>query len=114
MSKITLTTIKKFIKDNKGKIFISTINRFNGMTDGIDPCKDKSFKSANQTEPKQLDYGRDNTLGIENAHFVFDSRDYFMAYIDTEFYGYEISNCIGNFILAIKLADNHILRSIKW
>jgi|TARA_R100001530_G_scaffold43354_1_gene32970 hypothetical protein len=102
MSKITLTTVKSFIKNNKGKIFISTLNRFSGMTDGIEPCNDKGFYLADQTDPKQLEHGRDNTMGIKNAYFVFDSRDYFSIYEDDQFNGYEVSNCIGNFILAIK------------
>ena len=99
MSKITLTTIKSFIKNNKGKIFISTRNRFSGMTDGIEPCNDKGFYLADQTDPKC------HTMGIKNAYFVFDSRDYFSIYKDDQFNGYEVSNCIGNFILAIKRGE---------
>jgi len=99
MQKTTLATIKKFIRINKGKLFISNKNSFNGMTDGIDPCHDKSFRPVQDSKPT---IHKDHKLGIEGAWFVFGSRDYFEKYQDDEFVGYEISNCCGNFILATK------------
>ena len=102
MKKITLTTIKKFIKENKGKIYIKNISHFNGMTDGIDNCENQNFYLSEQTEIKQKQYGRDNTLGLKGAYFVFDTRDYFNTFNENNFKGFTISNCIGHFVIAIK------------
>ena len=89
MTKITLTTIKKFIN-------------FNGMTDGCDNWDNQNFYLSEQTEIKQKQYGRDNTLGLKGAYFVFDSRDYFDTFNENNFKGFQVSNCIGYFVIAIK------------
>lgn len=34
--KITLTTVKKFVKDNADKLFINVKSSFDGMTDGCE------------------------------------------------------------------------------
>ena len=44
----------------------------------------------------------DYSLGIKDAYFVGHSRDYFYPYEKDGFKGYEILNCVGSFILAIK------------
>ena len=65
----------------------------------IDGCRDynEGFQKASN------DYCNErNTLGVAGAWFVNGSRDYFTEYMDDEFIGYEVSNCCGNFILAIK------------
>ena len=105
MTKITLTTIKKFIKENKNNIYIKNITHFNGMTDGIDNCENQNFYLSEQTEIKQKQYGRDNTLGLKGAHFVFDSKDYFETFNENNFKGFKISNCIGHFVIATKVAQ---------
>ena len=97
MTKITLTTIKKFIKENKDKIYIQNITHFNGMTDGIDNCENQNFYLSEQTEIKQKQYGRDNTLGLKGAYFVF--------FNENNFEGYQVSNCIGHFVIATKVAQ---------
>ena len=97
----TLTTIKSFIRKNPA-LYISTKSRFDGMVDCVMPCDDKDFS------PVQPSDGYKNTLGIAGAWFVFDSRDSIWAYEDEHFKGYEVYNCCGSFILAIKKAANHV------
>jgi hypothetical protein len=46
----------------------------------------------------------DNSLGIKDAYFIGHSRDYFEPYELNGFKGYEIYNCVGSFILAVKEA----------
>ena len=41
-------------------------------------------------------------FGYQNAYFVGSSRDYFQPYDLDGFKGYEIYNCVGSFILAVK------------
>src|SRR5210317_1987618 len=99
MKKITLRTIKKFIKDNKENLYISNKASFNGMTDGVEFTESQGFKLAENSKPTNF---FDHSLGIKDAFFAFNSRDYFDAYTDENFNGYEISNCCGKFILAVK------------
>jgi hypothetical protein len=96
MTKITLNTIKSFIRKNP-HLYINTKSTFDGMVDGVRDCETQGFTLA-QTP----DEGRNhkNTLGVQGAWFVFGSRDYFTAYEDDQYTGYEVYNCCGKFILA--------------
>ena len=94
MSRITLTTIKSFIKKNP-TIYIRNISNFDGMTDCVQRCEHDMFRAAERIE------GHKNELGIKGAWFVFGSRDYFDAYETDRMTGYRVYNCCGSFILAI-------------
>lgn len=98
MKKITRTTIKNFVRNNQGNLFICVKSHFDGMTDGLAYNKG-GFRKA---EPTSRDH--DCTLGIDGNWMVGGGRDYFTAYEDAEFTGYEISNCCGHQILAIRKA----------
>jgi len=94
--KITLATIKSFVKKNKEKLFINVTSEFDGMIDGISSCKD-GFQKAKLTESNNK-----NTLGINGAWFVGSSRDYFYSYEDDNYIGYNVYNCCGSFDLVIE------------
>ena len=94
--KITKATIKSFIRKNEDKLYIQVKSKFDGMTDMVDTVKD------NFSLVEKIDRNILNTMGMNGAWFVNDSRDYFGIYEDEDFKGYTISNCCGSFILAIK------------
>jgi hypothetical protein len=101
MKKITLATIKSFIKNNKDNLYIRIENRFDGMTDCVMPRNDGFPKVVFKEESIE------NTLGIQGAWFVGRSRDYFgkFEYVgqEGEFEGFKISNSCGSFKLARKI-----------
>lgn len=97
MTKITLATIKSFIKKNINNLYIQNLSDFDSTIDGISACNNKSFKKTIET----LDHTQ-HSLGIKDAWFVLGSRDYFQNYEDKEFIGFDVSNCCGHFVLAIK------------
>ena len=97
MAKITLATVKSFLKKNEGKIYISQKSDFDGMQDCVVPVRDKSFTLAQAPSNPMK-----NNLGIRGAWFVFGSADSFSLYDDGEYYGFDVYNCCGNFIVAIK------------
>ena len=99
MKKITRTTIKSFIKKNFDDLYISTRTRFNGMIDCVDAGADHSLHKGERDERERF---HDTSLGIKNAYFVGNSRAYFQLYDLDGFKGYEIYNCVGSFILAVK------------
>lgn len=100
-SKITLRTLKTFINKNRENLYIDCKSSFDGMVDCVMPCETRGFTPAEPTETEAM---RDNSLGIRGAWFVFQGRDYFTAYDDGNFAGYEISNSCGSFILAVPKA----------
>jgi hypothetical protein len=94
--KITLATIKSFIKKNSEILFISKDSSFSGMDDCVMPSGVAGFKIATKT-----DRNIDNTLGIDGAWIVKGSRDYFSKFENEDFIGFDVYNCCGSFKIAI-------------
>jgi len=97
MKKITRTTLKSFINQNKDSVYVKNESSFSGMTDCIETLNGSQFIKA--------EYSTDNyeyTLGVAPAWFVGSSRDYFTAFENEEFTGYEVCNCCGKFIVATR------------
>ena len=101
--KITRATFKSFVKRNEGKLFIRNKTTFDAMIDGVSSCGDQSFAPV-ENEEIISPY----TLGIMGVWLVGQSRDYFTSFKQGEFEGIEVSNCCGNFIIAIKTEDKTI------
>ncbi len=100
MKKPTMTTVKSFVKKNQGNLFINIKSSFNGMVDGCDYHKGSQFQKA---EHKESNF--DNTLGINGAWFVRGrSGDLITPFDNGEYVGFDIYNCCGTFVIAIKAA----------
>lgn len=97
--KVTLATVKSFIKRNKEKLFINVKRTFDGMTDSIEE-RDGGVHPA-----VMKDWHMEHTLGIQGAWFVGGGRDYFRDYNEGGFVGYTISNSCGSFVLAIEVIE---------
>jgi hypothetical protein len=103
--KITLATVKSFVKANRDRLFINVESSFDGMYDmcmskdgGFNPVEAASFEGS----PFYIKDMQDTTLGIKGAWFVRQSSDYFRHYDENGFEGIAVSNSCGAFILAIK------------
>lgn len=96
IKKITLATIKSFVRKNP-EMYIKCTSKFDGMVDCVMSIDDNTFNRALPDDRNPL-----RTLGILGAWFVGDSRDYFDAFDNGEFIGYRVHNCCGSFYLAIK------------
>ena len=94
--KITLATIKKFIKQNKNNLYIKVNSAFNGMTDGVEHCEGGYVKAV--AAPRF----HENNLGIEGMWCVLGSRDYFTKIDNSEYLGYNVFNCCGSVDIVIK------------
>lgn len=102
-TKITLATVKSFIKKNAGNLFIKVISDFDGMTDGLEFKKGAQFEKA-EPETRLVE----ETLGIKGAWFVGQSRDYFKAYEDDRFIGFHVWNSCGSFDIAIEKSPSPV------
>lgn len=100
MSKITLATVKSFVRKNGPALHILKKSRFDGMTDGCESTGDREFSPVLKSD---LDCDK-HTLGIAGAWFVGSSRDYFTPFEKDGFKGFEVYNCCGHFTLAIRAA----------
>jgi hypothetical protein len=96
--KITLATVKSFIKKNRKSLMINVKSSFDGMVDGL-AYYNNGFREATEEKVNNV-----NTFGIDGAWFVGFSRDYFRPYNDGTFEGIEVYNSCGKFILATKKA----------
>lgn len=95
MSKITLATFKKFVRENKENLLIRVKSRFDGMVDGVIDNEDKCFASIRERSDL-----KEYTLGIFGVWLVKSSGDYFTPYNKDGLTGIEVYNCCGTFILA--------------
>jgi hypothetical protein len=96
MKKITLSTVKSFIRKNSGNLYIDIRSEFNGAIDGL------SFYNQGFVKAEKDKQDRSYTLGINGAYFVGSSRDYFSAFENEQFQGITVLNSCGKFILATK------------
>ena len=94
--KITLATVKSFIKRNEGNLYVKVCSRFSGMTDMVEDVKD-DFEPAQKTESNN-----NYNLGFDGIWCVGSSRDRFTLYRDKDYVGVNIYNCTGKCIIAAK------------
>ena len=114
MSKITLATFKKFIRENEAKLFINVESDFDGMTDCVQACKGGFKKLEKEDERKEYPFKpynmnasgvSENTLGFKGVWLVGSSRDYFSAYEEGVFVGIRVLNSCGSYIVAKQKED---------
>lgn len=97
-NKITLATVKKFIRENANSLYAKCSSSFDGMTDCVENRKGDFVK----VNPLNIDLKKEHDLGIEQLWFVRDSRDYFHPFNEGGFRGIRISNSCGSSVIAIK------------
>ena len=94
-SKITLATVKSFIRKNQANLYIQNLSRFNGMSDMVEATLDGFTKAEIKLS------STNNDLGINGAWFVGRSNDYFTPFDSIAFTGIHVYNSCGSFNLAI-------------
>lgn len=98
MKKITIATVKSFIKNNKENLLINVKSRFDGQTDCVED-RGNGFQKI-----KQIDRFHNNTQGINGVWFTPSTRNWCEAYEDNLYQGFRVDNCCGCFIVAIPKA----------
>lgn len=94
--RITLATLKSFIRKNRSNLLIQTKSRFDGICDGVREVEGNEF-----TPVRTSDNPGDNNVGLCGVWFVHGSGNSFTPFDDGSHVGYEVWNCCGSFILAI-------------
>lgn len=93
--KITLATVKKFIRENIDKLLVRYDSQFDGMDDCVHSNKDPQFQKA---EPGPQDSYHQ---GVKHVWFVGQSRDWFSKFENENHIGIAVSNSCGSFVLAV-------------
>ena len=110
VKKITVATVKGFIRKNRENLMIRVKSQFDGMQDCVaDCCNDNGFEKARErdrpmwypTQGSEADKAENKqTLNIQGVYFV-GGRDYCKAFENEYFKGYEVWNCCGNWFVAV-------------
>jgi hypothetical protein len=96
MAKITLATVKSFIKKNSTNLYLMRHHKFDGSYDGIRFDPNPAFEQVNYNPVSDA-----HRLGIDGAWFTFGG-NHFTPYDDGVYTGFDVYNCCGNFVIAIK------------
>ena len=108
MTKITKSTFKSLLRKNEGKLFIKCKSSFDGMTDSVETSRNQAYRPLVKVErdpARPFVSESDNTLGYgigSGIWLVGDGGDRFKAISEAGFEGYEVYNCCGCFIVAVK------------
>lgn len=97
--KITLATLKSFVRKNLPVMFICKRASFDGMTDCVEYDSNATFQPAKEGASYP-----ENTLGIAGVWLVGSSRDHISRYEAPGWEGFEVYNCCGTFVVAVKVA----------
>lgn len=90
--KVTMATVKSFIRKNLNNLVVYSHSSFSGMTDGLESVN-KSFK----VDPKKYNKENKNSLGLDGIWFV-GGNDYIRVLPN----GYHIFNCCGSFDIVLE------------
>lgn len=107
--KITIATVKSFIKKHRASLLINVYSSFDGMQDMVTTTGDHGFHPIRNREWYDRDTGKyvpvphDNcdSLGICGVWFVNGSRDRCRVYDTPTHTGYTVYNCCGEWTVAI-------------
>ena len=96
MKKVTLSTLKSFVRKNSNNLYINVKSSFSGYSDCVESIYG-GFTKAEIRENVNYKYN----LGIDGAWLVGSSRDYMKSFEDDKFIGIDVFNSCGRFIIAI-------------
>lgn len=107
--KITIATVKAFIRKNREKLLIKVTSRFDSMVDGVRSTDKEQFTPALDAEYYDRETGEmvkvpsedRSTAGIHGVWFVCGGGDWCQAFETETHIGYEVSNCCGSWSVAV-------------
>lgn len=91
--KVTMATVKAFIRKNYDNLYVKISSSFDGTTDCVERVEDTYRKVT-----------ADNALGHGGVWTVGSSRDYIREFSNNTYKGFEISNCCGSGVLVTKIS----------
>lgn len=104
MSKITIATVKSFIKRNRAQLLVKVTSQFDGMQDMVVGIENAQFHPAmdNQIPDSK------RSLGICGVNFTASTRNYCTAFSDGTYEGFSVSNCCGSWLVAVPVGTDKV------
>ena len=105
--KITVATVKSFIKKNRAALLVRTKTAFDGMEDGVRECDNREYTPAQCREYYCNETFKYVLVPLDNTHSMgiigvwFTGRDRCSAFETETHRGYEVYNCCGNWMVAV-------------
>jgi hypothetical protein len=96
--KVTIATVKAFIRKNRNALLVRVASSFDGMTDCVEPTSDRNFIQAQEAYHKSMKHN----MEINGVWFVNGSRNYVSPLFADGYSGFEVYNCCGKWAVAIK------------
>ena len=96
MAKITMATVKSFIRKNTDNLYLKKINSYDSMCDGVNERAAHGF-----TQVALNPQAHANKLGIDGA-WCTPGGNLLTEYNDGIFKGFDVYNCCGHFVIAVK------------
>jgi hypothetical protein len=95
MTKVTRSTFKSFVKNNREKLLVKVHSEFDGMTDCVESIEDEFTPAVPANFPE-------NTLGIAGIWLCGPGRDRYHEFDKDGLKGIEVYNSCGHFSVAVK------------
>lgn len=95
--KLTIATVKSFIRNNLGQLLIQVSYDYDGMADCVASTGSKGFVQILRSENGQTKYD----LGLRGVWFVNGPRNYCRQIETATHRGFEVSNCCGCWTVAV-------------
>jgi hypothetical protein len=107
--KITVATVKAFIRKNRATLNTMVKSGFDGMQDCVvgascpqfKPATAKTYFCHDLRDIVEVGHDCKYSLGVKGVYFVGQSGNWCKAFENDKFKGYEVYNCCGNWIVAV-------------
>lgn len=107
--KITVATVKSFIRKNRSNLLINVESSFDGMADGVRDTGSREFHPIVARDYWDSEAGRyveasqdcSNTLGIRGVWLVGGSRNSLSRFENDKVQGFRVYNCCGAWTVAV-------------
>lgn len=107
--KITIATVKSFIRKNRVQLLLKVESNFDGMQDMVTQSDDAAFRPAEDRTKWDCEQNAyvptrqncKNSLDINGVWFT-NGGDFCKVFETDKLRGFEVSNCCGNWIVAVK------------
>ena len=103
--KLTVATVKSFIRKNRDLLLIETKSHFDGMQDMVTECEGgfgpvvaRSYYDSETGREVEVSKDCKSTLGIRGVWFC--GRDWVSRFETETVEGFEVSNCCGTWRVA--------------
>jgi len=95
--KVTLATVKAFMRRNAANLMVKATSSFDGMYDCVMPSDNPAYRCVGGLFREN----NKNTYGLPGVWFVGGSGNWFSPITEPGLTGYRVSNCCGSFSVAV-------------